>query len=357
MLASYMTGARPMGELQHSRHHALSTACLLPWENCVAIRGTVYYDFRMTGSTDRWRRGLLAGVKRGGRSFLWICKIVIPVSLLTAVLQWTGWLDQLSFLFAPLMGFINLPPQAALPIISAMLTNLYVAIAAMTALPFTVEQMTLIAIFTLICHNLITEGIVQHRSGMNVVKITTIRFAAAVLTVFIVSQFFGDTGAAVEVPAQLTHDTPLLAAIRDWGIDLLVLLLRILGIVMTIMIMLDLSESLGWTERLIRACRPLMRVLGLSKQSASLWVTSAVFGLMYGGAVTVDRARKGNLSKQELERLHISIGINHGLVEDPALFLAFALNPLWLWGPKLATAIVAVQLYRVVQHLRSRLQS
>jgi len=311
----------------------------------------------MTGSRDRWRRGFLAGVKRGGRSFLWICKIVVPVSLLTTILQWTGWLDQISFLFAPLMNFINLPPEAALPIISAMLTNLYVAIAAMTPLPFTVEQMTLIAIFTLICHNLITEAIVQHRSGMNVAKIIAVRFAAAVLTVFIVSQFFGDTGEAVEVSAQLTHETSLLAAIRDWGIGLIILLLRILGIVMAVMIMLELSESLGWTDRVVRACRPLMRVLGLSEQSATLWVTSAAFGLMYGGAVTIDKARKGNLGKQELERLHISIAINHGLVEDPALFLALALNPLWLWGPKLVTAIVAVQLYRAVQHLRGRLRS
>lgn len=311
----------------------------------------------MTISRDRWKSGFLAGVKRGGRSFLWICKIVIPVSLLTALLQWTGWLDQLSFLFAPLMSFINLPPQAALPIISGMLTNIYVAIAAMTPLPFTVEQMTLIAIFTLICHNLITEGIVQHRSGMNVIKITAIRLAAATLTVLIVSQFFRDTGEAVAVSAPLANDAPLHAAIRDWAMGLIALLLRILGILMAVMTMLELSESLGWTEHAVRASRPLMRVLGLSQQAAALWVTSAVFGLMYGGAVTIDKARKGNLGKQELERLHISIAINHGLVEDPALFLALALNPLWLWGPKLVTAIVAVQLYRAVQHVRGRLRN
>lgn len=308
----------------------------------------------MTSSRTPLKSGLQAGVKRGGRSFLWICRIIIPVSLLTTLLQWTGWLDGIGFLFDPLMSFLNLPSQAALPIISGMLTNIYVAIAAMTAIPFTIEQMTLIAIFNLICHNLITEGIIQHKSGISVIKITLIRITAAIVAVLVCSQILGDTGQMIAATAPVTDTGPLLPTIRDWGMDLIALLLRILGIVMAVMIMLELSESLGWTEHLVRACRPLMRVLGLSEQTAALWVTSAVFGLMYGGAVTIDKVRKGSLSKQELERLHISVGINHGLVEDPALFLALALNPLWLWGPKLITAIVAVQLYRAVQRLRGR---
>ncbi len=83
------------------------------------------------------KRLLLAGVKRGWSSFVWICEIVIPVSFLVTLLQWTGWLSQIDFLLNPLMKSINLPPEAALPIISGMLVNLYAAIAAMTALPFT----------------------------------------------------------------------------------------------------------------------------------------------------------------------------------------------------------------------------
>jgi len=69
----------------------------------------------------------------------------------------------------------------------------------------------------------------------------------------------------------------------------------------------------------------------------------------------VNEVRKGALTREELERLHISIGINHGMVEDPALFLVFGLNPLWLWAPKLVMAIIAVQTYRALQYLKSKL--
>jgi hypothetical protein len=309
----------------------------------------------MANLRSQLRSGFLAGIKRGWRSFVWICLIIIPVSLLVTLLQWTGWLDKLSFLFNPLMSLLNLPSQAALPIISGMLINLYVVIAAMTAMSFTIGQMTLIAIFTLICHNLIAEGIIQHKSGINVIKITLIRITAAILTVLIVSLFFGDTSQSVEVPAQLTVASPLLTVVKDWAINLIALLLRILGILMSVMIVLEFSESLGWTEYTIKFFRPLMRILGLSEQTATLWVTSVAFGLMYGGAITIDKARNGTFSKEELERLHISIGINHSMVEDPALFLALALNPFWLWVPKLVMAIIAVQVYRIVHYLKNKL--
>ncbi len=146
------------------------------------------------------RKGILAGVKKGWSSFLWIAKILLPVSFALALLQWTGWLSQLDFLLRPFMSPINLPPQAALPIITGMLTNLYAVIAMITVLPFTAEQMTLIGIFSLIAHNLILEGIVQHTSGLNAIKATLIRMAAAVLTVLIVSQFLGDTSRSIAPP-------------------------------------------------------------------------------------------------------------------------------------------------------------
>ena len=121
------------------------------------------------------------------------------------------------------------------------------------------------------------------------------------------------------------------------------------------MIMLEFSESLGWTEYFVKIFRPLMRILGLSDRTSLLWVTSAVFGLMYGGAITIDRARNGTFNKEELERLHISIGINHSMVEDPALFLALGLKPFWLWVPHLVMAIIAVQVYRIVNYLKNKM--
>ena len=298
------------------------------------------------------KTGFIAGLKSGGRSFVWMCEIVIPISFLVTLLQWSGWLDKIDFVLNPLMSFLHLPPQAALPIISGMLINIYAVIAVVTVLPFTAAQMTLIAIFTLICHNLIMEGIVQYRSGINVIKATLTRITAAVLTVFVVSQFFGDTSHSIVMSSALPTHTPLLDIMTTWARDTGILLLKVLGIIMFIMLLLEISRVLGWIDRVLIVFKPMMRVLGLSGRTAIMFVAGIIFGLLYGGAIIVAEGKKETLTREEVEYLHVSLGINHAMIEDPALFAVLGVNIFWLWIPRLIMAIIAVQVYRGIRYLR-----
>jgi len=307
----------------------------------------------MSDFQTQLKAGFFAGVKKGCSSFVWMCKIIIPVSLLTTLLQWTGWLNQLDFLLSPLTSLINLPPEAALPIITGMLINNYAVIAIITVLPFTIEQMTLIAVFDLIAHSLIMEGIIQHKSGLNVIKATLVRITVAILAVLIISQFLGDTSQSVIAPDALMVRTPFLEVLKVWTVDMIALLLKILGIIMLIMIMLESLKSLGWIESSLKFFRPLMRILGLPDRIAMMLVTAVIFGLLYGGSVIVEEAKKEALTKEELECLHISIGINHSMVEDPALFALLGLNAFWLWVPRFIMAIIAVQIYRAIKQLKN----
>ena len=83
---------------------------------------------------------------------------------------------------------------------------------------------------------------------------------------------------------------------------------------------------------------PVLKVLGLGKETGFLWLTAVIFGLTYGAAVIVEEVKEGNLSKDELERLHLSIGINHSMIEDPVLFLSLGLGIFWMCVPRLAAA-------------------
>ena len=308
-------------------------------------------DKHTSGYAAKLKGAFLSGTKKGWGSFLWICSIIVPVSFLVMLLQWSGWLHHVEVVLKPLMGWLNLPSEAALPIISGMAVNVYASIAAMTVLPFSIGQMTLIAVFVLTAHNLIMEGIIQHRSGTNAARITLVRLAAAVVTVICASQVLGDTSQSVAVAAGTATDVTFLEAVGQWALDALILLAKILGIIVGIMIALESMTSLGWTDRLFNVSRPLMKLLGLPDRAAMLWVTAAVFGLMYGGAVIQEKARQGDLSRAELERLHISIGINHSMVEDPFLFMALGLNGLWILAPKLVMAVLAVHFFRLVESL------
>jgi hypothetical protein len=303
------------------------------------------------------KAGFLLGLRKGTRSFLWICRILVPVSFAVALLDWTGWLYALDPIFQPVMGLINLPPQAALPILLAIFTSFYAALGIIVVVPFSTEQVILLAIFIMIAHMLIVEGLIQHKSGMSLAKIDAIRLVTAGLTVFAVSQFFSGTEAPVVLPEALGMHATLLDALAGWTLSTLRLLFKILIIITAVMVVLETLKVLGWNEKLATFFQPFMAVLGLSPNVTTMWVAGAFFGIVFGSAVIMEEAASGRFAEGELERLHISLGINHSIVEDPALFLALGIGLFWTLVPRFIAAAVAVQLYRLVGAARSRLES
>lgn len=303
---------------------------------------------------ERLKTGFFLGLKKGWGAFLWVAKILLPISLAVALLQWSGWLYKVDFVLNPVMNLINLPSEAAFPILSGLFINIYATIAILTVVPFSLGQMTLIAVFTLVAHSVIAETIIQHKSGINGFKIVIIRFLTAIVTVLIISLFLGNTAQSVTGTTEIMKQETILQALTAWGTDTGWMLLKIFGIIMGIMITLECLRWLEWDKYLYRFFKPFMKALGLSERTVILWVTAVLFGLMYGSAVILEKSKEGGLTRSELERLHISIGINHSMVEDPALYMALGINAFWLLVPKLVMAIAGAQLYRVIELMNQR---
>jgi spore maturation protein SpmB len=302
-----------------------------------------------------WQTGLRTGLRKGWNGFLWIMKIVLPISFLTALLAWSGWLHRLDFLLAPAMDLLSLPTIAALPLIIGMLANIYGALAAMAVLPFTTAQMTLMGIFLLTAHNLIQEGIIQARSGLHPLKATLFRISAAIVTVILVAPFLRD-GQTINIPvgAVTTAVVPFLQMIREWAWATLALSAKIFGICMILLTVLEIFKAMGWITAIVNIFSPFLKIMGLDKKLGFLWMTAIVFGLAYGGAVIVEETKDGSIPREDLEMLHLSIGINHSMVEDPALFMSLGLSAFWLYIPRLIMAIVTVRLMRLWFHFKKR---
>ena len=292
------------------------------------------------------QEGLFAGTRKGWNGFVWMIKILVPISLLTALLAWSSWIESGQFIIQPVMDWLSLPALAALPLLIGMLTGIYGGIAAMVVLPLTTEQMTLIAVFLLMAHNLIQEGVIQGKSGLNPLKATIFRLICATLTVMVVAAFLDTNAGVTAAPvASEAIRQPFSLMLWKWALASSKLCLKIFFIIMTILITLEVVKRVGWVDHIVKACRPAVKALGLSEKAGILWMTAALFGLAYGAAVIVEEANEGHLGKEELEALHLSIGINHSLIEDPALFLALGLSAFWLWIPRLVTAVIAVRLF------------
>jgi Fe2+ transport system protein B len=302
---------------------------------------------------DTLKSGLKSGLKKGLGGFLWMLKILIPISFATMLIEQSGLINKIDFLIEPVMRLLSLPSMAALPLIVGMLTGIYGAIASMSFLPLNTDQMTLIAIFVLISHNLIQEGVIQGKSGIHPLPATLMRLFASCITV-IVSALFMKPAMAAEIihTAALQPSTDFTAALMNWCITTGHLSLKIFVIIMGLMILLELMKAFNLIRPIVKTLNPVLWTMGLSKRVGMLWLTATVFGLSYGGAVIVEEVKDGNLTKNELTKLHFSIGVNHSLIEDPALFLSLGLSPFWLWVPRLFIAILTVHLVNLWFRIR-----
>ena len=312
----------------------------------------------MNGENAFWTRlkeGTIAGLKKGWDGFVWMMKIIVPISLFTAIFDWSGLLGRLDFLLRPLMGWLSLPPAAALPLIIGMLSSIYGGIGAMVPLPFSTPQMTLMAVFILMAHGLIQEGIIQGKSGIHPLKATLVRIGAAVVTVLLMAPW---VGSSTVMPAATDGTLPVspafLEMIRHWAWTTFRLTAKIFFIIIALLTLLELLKAFGLIHPFVRALGPFLRIMGLDQKVGFLWMTAVIFGLSYGGTIILEEAKSGRLSRDELELLHLSIGMNHSMVDDPPLFLPMGIHPFWIYIPRLVMAIIIVRLVRLWQRYARR---
>jgi hypothetical protein len=311
---------------------------------------------RNATKSNQLKTAIVTGLNKGWHGYIWMMKIIIPVSFLTAFLAWSGLIQRINFLIQPIMDILSLPAIAALPLIIGTLTGIYGGVAAMAVLPLSMDHMTLIAIFLLIAHNLIQEGVIQGQSGVHPLKATIFRLVIAIITVLIVAQIL-DVSSHIEaetIDSNVSATQPFLTMLKDWAIITINLIIKIFFIIMFILTMLEILKAFGWINHIVKFFSPILKAMGLSHRVGILWMTAVIFGLAYGGAVIVEETKNEELTQEDLEELHLSIGINHAMIEDPSLFLPLGISPFWLWVPRLVVAIIAVRLLTLWQFFKKK---
>ena len=291
-----------------------------------------------------------AGLQKGWAGLIWLVKILVPVSFATALMVHYQLLHHLDFFLQPMMTMIHLPASAAVVLVIGIFTGIYGTVAALSVMPFSMAHMILIAVFTLISHNLIQESLVQANSGLRFSTAVVFRLVMSFIVTMICGWIMGvDPGSAGPggVPVLQAVPGPLSVMLMNWATGTARLCVKILCIIMPLMVVMELARSFHFIETVTRIPAPVLKFLGLDRSCALLWMTAAVFGLAYGAAVIVEETKNNTHDPKALTRLHLSIGVNHAMIEDPSLFLSLGLPPFWLWIPRLVAAMAAAWLHMV----------
>lgn len=297
----------------------------------------------------KFKTGIQQGLEKGGKGLVWILKIIIPISFATNLLVHFGLIHKLDFILAPVMHFLGLPASAALVLIMGFFTGIYGTVAALSVMPFAMEHMILIAVFNLIAHNIIQESIVQGKSGINAFMAGGFRLFMAFFVTYICALVLGITpeigGPEVSPSAVLPQVQSFGDMLSTWAVSTLKLSFQIFCIIMVLMVVLETAKMFNVISKLTTLLSPVLKFMGLSPSTGMLWLTASVFGLAYGAAVIVEETQAVQYPRHDLYKLHLSIGVNHAMIEDPALFLPLGLPVFWLWVPRLLAAVAAVWIY------------
>ena len=276
------------------------------------------------------------------KTAVWFLKITIPISLLVTLLNYFGILQIISLYLSPIFNLIGLRGEAALVYITSAFLNVYSAIAVITSINFTLREMTILAIMSLIAHNLILETAVQKKTGSKAWHIIVLRIATSVVAAITLNLLLPDQMGLSNISIQPLIKLSFHDMILSWSLSALRLSIKIVVLITLLMILQKILVEFKITDLLSRILSPLLKIMGLPKSTSLTWIVANLLGLAYGSAVMIDEVENGRSSKQEADLLNFHIAISHSNLEDLVLFAAIGISVGWLLFPRLIFAIVAV---------------
>jgi len=293
---------------------------------------------------------------KSGKTCLWLLKIILPISLLVRLLQYSGWLNEISAYLEPLFSLIGLPGETAIVFITSVFCPLYAPIALITSMSLGVREATILAVMCLISHNLIVESSIQAKTGSSFWGMTILRLIMSFVIAFSLNWImptvgWGEVGATQS--AEICNSWGEVFIL--WFTSSMKVVLSILLIVTALMILHYILDEFKLMKGLASIFAPFMKIFGLPKEASFLWLVGNLVGLAYGGAIMMEQMENKKLSYANGNLLNHHLAMSHSLLEDTIIFVAIGIPALWIILSRLFFAIVIVWARRGYNYIYGRM--
>ena len=291
------------------------------------------------------------GFKEAVKSSLGIFKIMLPVSLLMAILNYFGIVDWLSVLFKPITNLLGLSGKAIFPLLSGYLINTYSAIALMISLELPMKEIAILSSMVLLSHTLPVELSIQKKAGGNMGLLFLIRVGSSILTGIVLNMILPNVDVMISSEKQAITTiatTSLAVVLQSWVQDNVTTIIKIFVINILISVVFKCLIKFRIIDKLSSLLKPIMFIFGLGKESAPYWLIANVIGLIYGAGILITANENKDLEKEEISRLNVSICSMHSIIQETANFLVLGVSLSILIVPRFITAVISVWVYNFV---------
>ncbi|MEH7112690.1 nucleoside recognition domain-containing protein [Neobacillus niacini] len=275
---------------------------------------------------------LKRGLQVGLRTTWTLGKIIFPVTLIVAVLQYTPILPWVIERIAPFMKLIGLSGDAAIPLVLGNFLNLYAAIGAILTLDFTVKEVFILAVMLSFSHNLIVESGVALKVGIKLWVVLVTRLGLAFFSAMVINLVWQGGGETAQYGLiQATNDDQisglgsiLLSALEKAGLGILQLAM----IVIPLMIVIQILKDLQWLKKFSQGMSPVTKSLGMNENTSTTMAAGLLFGLAYGAGVVIQAVEEDGVSKKDITLAFVFLMSCHAVIEDTLIFIPLGI-PVW----------------------------
>lgn len=252
-------------------------------------------------------------------------KIVIPISIATKLLNDWGITAYIGIALGPVMKLAGLPGSMGLVWATAMVSNLYAAIIVFSALisvePLTVAQVTILTTMMLLAHSLPIELRIAQKAGPRLRFMLMLRILGALLIGILLNQIYHKSGYLQTEFVALWKADMSDTSWKVWVVDQLKSILSIYGIIILLLFIVRLLTWLHVTDLLARILKPVLRMMGMSKDAAPITIIGMTMGIGYGGGLIIREAQSCTLSKRDIFFSLSFMGMMHSMIEDTLLMI------------------------------------
>jgi len=283
-------------------------------------------------------------------------KIIIPISIVTRLLQQIGVVDYLGTLLGPVMELVGLPGQIGLVWATAMLTNLYGGMVVFASLApelnLTVAQATILTTMMLIAHALPVEVRIAQKAGTRFRAMILLRISSALLLGWILHQIYRLSGTLQQANHALWNPPAVDPTWIAWSMAETRNMVSIFFIILCLLVLLRILKKVGISDLMTRLLEPVLSMLGMGRQAAPITIIGMTLGLSYGGGLIIQEARAGGLSRKDIFCSLALMGLCHGLIEDTLVMMLLGGHLSGIFWGRLVFSLIAIFLIgKLIQRL------
>lgn len=302
-----------------------------------------------------FKRVITPVLKKSGKTSLWLLKLILPISLVFRLLDYSGILVVLAEYLHPVFTHLGLPGSTAIVFITSIFLPLYAPLAIITSMTLTLRELTILALMCQVAHNLPVESAIQAKTGTSFAAMFSVRIVMSILIGFVLNiilpQEMGMPGFLQTSPQVMTSISEVLYAWLTTSVRITIL---IVVIITALMITYRLMEEYNLINRLSKSIQPVLKFFGLPQSTGFLWLIGYIVGLAYGGALMIDQMNEGKVTKAEGSLLNYHLAISHSIIEDNLLFIALGVSVWWILATRLIAAWIVVWTRRLFLDFKSK---